>query len=835
MTGAGEATRELLDERPELEDAVRAVVETEETTDGPWSFHDVDVDSGAFGELVSRGVVEKVDGDYRVSDVDAVGAVLAGDSAETTADERPSPPGMLPDGTPDWRRLVDRPWTQPRALVGLLGVLFVVAAMRLTQYGSVFREGRVVSPGNDPYFYRYWIEQLLELSADPTNLGILAEMPGGATGRRPLSHAVNWWFTALLGGDQAAVDAVAAWLPVAAMVGLGIVVYAIALVVTRDVRVGLASVLLFAIAPVHAVYTGVGFLEHRLHQYFWLGVTLLGLAWLAVDLARRVELEGTDDAVRAHLRSPASWLVGGGLGIALGVSIHLWGGSPLVFVPLAGYVGLRAVLDARTGLSPTLANLPVLLALGVGSLLSVGVHESWGWHSSFVAYTPVLVLGGAIVVFGIGELWRRKQLHPGLFVGLQAAVAAAGLFAFRRLRPEDWVEAQGRMEDLFLREGYTESVSLFTPDYAVLFGPLVQIGVGFYLAVGVLGWATWLTWRRYEPGWLLLSVYTGYFIVLAAVQIRFAAQLVVPLSVLGGVGFVYALSAVDLARVPRPFQGGTGGSPRNEGSNSWREDDGDDRAFELPDPRMAAYLLAVGLLLCSFSLLYVPSLTAQTTYTDGQYAAVQGIDAHAEAADREYPDDFVLSRWGDNRMYNYFVNGESRGYGYAMANYDDFRFGDDPDGWYGEFEDRVGYVVVTDVDADLPADTTQIQLLEERGAGGGDGDGLAHYRALLLEEDVAAFAVVPGATIEIEGEPGAEIDVETTATVSGETIDYRRTATADENGTARVTVAYPGEYDIGGEYDGGTEDVGGDTGDDGGGTVTVSEADVEEGATVAVE
>ncbi|AUX09109.1 dolichyl-diphosphooligosaccharide--protein glycosyltransferase [Halalkaliarchaeum desulfuricum] len=816
MTGAGEATRTLLDERPELEDAVRSVVETEEATDGPWTFHDVDVDSGAFGELVSRGVVEKVDGDYRVPDVESVRAALAGEAAETTADERPSPSGWLPDDAPDFREFADRTWAQPRAILGLVGALFVVAAMRLTQYGSVFRDGRVVSPGNDPYFYRYWIEQMLELSADPTDLGLLAEMPGGATGRRPLSHAVNWWFTALLGGDQAAVDAVAAWLPIAAMVGLGIVVYAIAVVVTRDVRVGLASVLLFAIAPVHAVYTGVGFLEHRLHQYFWLGVTLLGLVWLAVDLARRVELDGPDDSVRGHLRSPTSWLVGLALGIALGISIHLWGGSPLVFVPLAGYVGLRAVLDARAGLSPTLANLPVLLALGVGSLLSVGLHESWGWHSSFVAYTPVLVLGGAIVVLGVGEVWRRRQLHAGLFVGLQATVAAVGLFAFRSLRPEDWVEAQGRMADLFLREGYTESVSLFTPDYAVLFGPLVQIGVGFYLAVGVLGWAIWLTWRRYEPGWLLLSVYTGYFIALAAIQLRFAAQLVVPLSVLGGVGFVYALSAVDLARVPRPFRGGAAGSPRGDGSNSWRdEDSGSDRAFELPDPRMAAYLLAVGLLLCSFSLLYVPSLTAQTTYTDGQYAAVQEITTHAEAADREYPDDFVLSRWGDNRMYNYFVNGESRGYGYAMSNFDEFRFGDDPDGWYGEFDGRVGYVVVTDIDADLPEDATQIQLLEEYGTGGPDGDALAHYRAILLEEDVAAFAVVPGATIELEGEPGATIDIETTATVSGETIAYERTATADENGIARVTVAYPGEYDVDG------------------GTVTVSEADVEDGATVA--
>ncbi|MEF8780481.1 MAG: hypothetical protein V5A46_07365, partial [Haloferacaceae archaeon] len=725
-------------------------------------------------------------------------------------------------------------WAQPRAVVGLAAALLVVFLMRITQYRSVLRDGRVVSPANDAYFFRYWIEQLLGRSRNPADLWLLAEMPDGATAKRPLAHATNWWITALLGGDGAAADAVAAWLPVGAMVALGVVVYATALLVTRDVRVGLASVLLFAIAPVNAVYTGVGFLEHQLHQYLWLGVTILALAWLAVDLARRVERDGADDAVRGHLRSPGTWLVAVALGAAIGISIHLWGGSPLLLVPMAGYLGLRAALDARDGVSPALSNLPVVIALVIGSGASVWAHESWGWHSGFVAYTPAMVLGGAVVVLAAGEVWRRYRLHAGGLVGLGLVVAAAGLYAFSRLRPEDWVEARARMEDLFFRSGYTESVSLFTPDYAVLFGPLIQIGVGFYLAVGVLAWAAWLVSRRYEPAWLLLSVYTGYLVILAAIQVRFAGQLVVPLSVLGGVGFVYALSAVDLARPPRPFRGGADASPRPSGpspgparaNGSSRTGGGgpgpnSDRtpepAFALPDARTAAYLLAVGLLLCSFSLLYVPSLSAQTTYDDGQYAAVQEITAHAEATDREYPENFVLSRWGNNRMYNYFVNGESRGYGYARSNFEEFSLGTDPDGWYDQFADRVGYVVVTDVDATFPEGSTHVQLLEEHGAGGPDGEGLAHYRAILIEEDAAAFAVVPGATIEASGEPGETIVVETTATVTGETVQYRREATVDGNGTAAVTVAYPGEYEVGNR------------------TVTVSGDDVENGSTVVLD
>lgn len=829
MTDAGEATRELLEERPELEGAVRRVVETEEAADGSWTFHDADVDSGAFGELVSRGIVEKVDGDYRVPDVEPVRAALAGEPADGGGSAGAS--SFRPDALPDWRGLASRPWARPRALAGLAAALLVVFLMRITQYRSVLRDGRVVSPANDAYFFRYWIEQLLRRSRNPADLWLLAEMPAGATARRPLAHATNWWITALLGGDGAAADAVAAWLPVGAMVGLGVVVYATALLVTRDVRVGLASVLLFAIAPVNAVYTGVGFLEHQLHQYFWLGVTVLALAWLAVDLARRVERDGAEDAVRGHLRSPGTWLVAVALGAAIGISIHLWGGSPLLVVPLAGYLGLRAALDARDDVSPALSNLPVVVALAIGSGASVWAHESLGWHSGFVAYTPAMVLGGAVVVLAAAEGWRRYRLHTGGLVGLELAVAAAGLYAFSRLRPEDWVEARARMEDLFFRSGYTESVSLFTPDYAVLFGPLIQIGVGFYLAVGVLAWAAWLVSRRYEPGWLLLSVYTGYLVLLAAIQVRFAGQLVIPLSVLGGVGFVYALSAVDLARLPRPFRGGTDGSPRpspdglDRASGSSRtgggpgpnSDPGSEPPFALPDARAAAYLLAVGLLLCSFSLLYVPSLSAQTTYDDGQYAAVQEISTHAEATGREYPENFVLSRWGNNRMYNYFVNGESRGYGYARSNFEEFSLGTDPDGWYDRFAGRVGYVVVTDLDATFPEESTRVQLLEEHGTGGADGQGLAHYRAILLEEETVAFAVVPGATIESSGEPGETIAAETTATVTGETVRYRREATVDANGTAAVTVAYPGEYEVGNR------------------TVTVSADAVENGSTVVAD
>jgi len=303
-------------------------------------------------------------------------------------------------------------------------------------------------------------------------------------------------------------------------------------------------------------------------------------------------------------------------------------------------------------------------------------------------------------------------------------------------------------------------------------------------------------YREYEPAWLLIVVYAGVFMVLAGIQVRFAAQFMIPLSVLGGVGFVYALSAVDLARRPRPLQGG------ETRSRPIAADGGDEQpTISLPDRRKAAYVLGIGLLVCSFSLLYVPAFSVQVSHGDAKHEAVVAIEDHAEETDREYPETFVLSEWSDNRMYNYHVNGESRSYSYARSTYDDFRFGDDPDGQYDDFDDRVGYVVVTDVDGDVPSDSAQAQLLDEFGAGDDGSAALAHYQLLAVDADrsASAFAVVPGATIEGTTAANETITVATDVAVDGAAFTYEREVTAGPDGAFNVTVAYPGEYAIGDE------------------------------------
>jgi len=480
-------------------------------------------------------------------------------------------------------------------------------------------------------------------------------------------------------------------------------------------------------------------------------------------------------------------------------------------MPLAGYIGLRVALDTRADVSPVLANLPALVGVGIGSVLTLVLHLRWGWHSGFVSTTPLLVFGGAVVVAALAELWRRHELYyRGLLVG-EGVVAAGGLFVFRWLRPEDWAAAQRRVDDLFFREDITETASLFSTEYAVLLGPIYQLGMEFYIALAVLGWVGLVVYRQYEPGWLLLGTYSGFLLVLAGIQVRFAGQLAIPFSILGGLGVVYVLSVVDLAQTPAPFEAQTASKVSDSGRST--------PSISLPDRHKLVYLVGIGVLIFGMSLIFVPGLTAQATYSGPQASALEAIDDHATEFDREYPANFVLSEWGDNRMYNHFVNGESRSYGYAQNNFQDFLLGSTPDDWYSQFDGRVGYVVLTEVDADIPAESTQSQLLTNLGAGGNGTEALSHYQLLSVDDDrsAAAFVVVPGATITAPGEPGETVNVSTEVSVGDSSFTYEHEVTVGDNGQVEVIVPYAGEYSVGSA------------------SVEVTETDVLDGAVVATD
>ncbi len=793
-----DAAAAYCEERADGEETLEILLETDANHE-TWTFEDLPVDSGTFGELVSRDLVTKTDGEYRVSSRKGVRAGLNGESLSQDT-----------DSTGTSFEFPSRTGFDSHTVIAVFGSLIFLFFMRILNIRSVLRGDDVLSPGNDPYYYRYQMDELLVESNGVTDLGLLADMPGNAASTRPLTHAANWFLAELLGGDQWAADMVAAWLPVVATLILGLLIYWLAVIVTEDVRVGIASVVLLALTPVHAVYSGIGFLEHRLHQYLWLGVTLVAFAWLAVDLQRRQKQTHTDEPdsrlstpLRNHLRSPWTWVAALALGFGLSLSSLAWGGSIVMFIPAAAYISLKVALDAREGVSPAGVNIPIVAGLVVASVLTAFLHFRWGWQDTFVAIVPILTVVGTLGVMALAELWARVEWPTSALVGLEALLAGAGVFLFQQIRPEDWARLRERADNLLLREGFTESASLFSADLAVIHGPLSQLGIQFYVALAVLVWTCWVAYKRYEPAWLLLSVYVVFWIIMAAFQVRFAAQLAVPLSVLGGLGLVHMIAWVDLARVPAPFRedeaNGRSSRPPSQ-TNGPRANGGTDEEPSIVFPSdfsTVFHLALIALIVCGMSLIFVPSLVAQTAHTDGQYEATMVIDDHAEAVDREYPENFVLSEWPDSRMYNYLVNGEARGYGYAMNNFQDFQTDGDPDGWYEQFEsDDIGYVVMTETDDDVPQNTSQSQLHENLGTGNEEADALAHYKLLEANEDATAFAIVPGATIQTTTDSDSPVTVTTEQTIGDEAITYEREV-EPEDGTLEVTVPYDAEYTIG--------------------------------------
>lgn len=806
------ATRDFLATHPEAEAALTSLLKRD-THDEPWSFDDIQLDSGQFGELVARDLATTVDGGYRLTNPDAIRAGI--EAGPAPADSPSVDTGVQTDSqshstAADSRlpQLLSRVTATPLTLLGLVGALLSVAGARLVSAPAVFRQGFVVSPANDAYFFRYWQERLASQADGLFDLTLFANM-GGAASTRPAAHAVNWWVTVFLGGADTA-PAVAAWLPVVASVGLGYLIYRFTRLLTGDVRVALAAVLFYGLAPINVVYTSVGFFDHQLHQYFWLGLLIGTLIALGVDVSRRAAQTDVHSALQAHARDPTMWAIALGLAIAVAGSAHSWGGSPLTFVPVASVIGFRVVLDTYHDISPGYANAPLLGGLTLGASLTVAAHLGLGWHESIAVATPALVSGGAIVAVGLGELWRRATVSPLWLLVAECILTIGGLFGYVSLRPDDLERAQTRLGDLFFREGAREVASLFSPDFAVIFGPLIQLGLGFYFAVAVLGVVTWTLTHRYEPGWLVLACFAWYYTLLATIQVRFAGQLAIVIAPFAGIGLVYLLAVVDIARPVTIFNRSTyhpGSEPTGD-SKSFRNR-GKKRSNEkepitsvaLPDgTRMRSYLIVTVALVLVFNLLLVPSLVGQLTHDRAQFDAALTVDDHADQAAREYPENFVLSRWGDNRMYNYFVSGESLGYGYAQRTHDEFLTSANPDRWYEQFQGRVGYLVVTDRTNSPMTNTSYAALYTGLGLGVNNTPTTGHYQLLAAEGGVRTFAVVPGATIQLSNSTGDVVTATTTVTIASEsgntTHEYTRSATV-ANGTSTIRVAYPGEYTVG--------------------------------------
>lgn len=840
------ATRSLLERHPDLEDDLAELVAIDATTD-TWSFADIPLDSGSFGELVSQGIADQADdGDYRLVDARAVADTLDADLPENVAaslndgqaaadrysddatgqesDQSGGSAGILTGGRSTLDRVGEgRLGTAAStqlsridhtAAIALALVLTILATARSLFYPSVFRDGLVVSPANDPYFYRYWQRHFLEQSEAPTDLGMAATI-GEETSVRPLTHASNWWLTSLVGGSGSA-DTLAAWLPVLLAVAGGLVLYLLAVRLTADRRIGLAAVLLLALTPHHAVYTSLGFLEHRPYQYFWLLVLAFCLVWFAVDSRRRLAIGQPGAVAHEHLRSPATWAIAAVLAIAVAASAHTWGGSPLTFMPVALYLALRVAMDVRHDVPPLPANAPAIAGIGAGGLLAWLAYSRLGWHESIAATAPLLVALGGIGVGALATLWHRTDWRPAWLVAGEVILAFVGVFLYRHLRPDEFSRLRNRADDLFGRDAAIEATSLFGSDFGVLMEPLAQLGIGFFLALAPLAIFSWYVTKAYAPGWLALVCFAWFYLVLAAIQSRFAAQLGLFLMVFGAVALVYVLAALELIRPVRIL--GTRqddeeqGRPQSMPTHSAESDGGSrakPRSFGLPrDYRTGGYLVAILAMALVLNLIFLPTLLGQIQYDDDEIEATMAIADHAATVE-DHPQTYVLSTWGTNRMHNFFVSGEARSYRYAADTHPELLAAPDADAGYDRLGSHVGYVVVREGDA--AGGAVHDQLVDGQGM---EAASSGHYALLYSGEDIRAFAVVPGAELVVTSE-AESVTARTTVSVGDTTFSYNRTGSVS-GGEARLRVAHPGEYEVAGT------------------TVGVAPGDVYRGQTVEV-
>jgi hypothetical protein len=769
MTDAREI-RALLEDRPDLEPALESLLETDDAHE-TWTFDDTGLDSGTFGELVSEDVVEKVDGEYRLADAEATERALTG---EVEDDEGGGMALSLPSVD------VDR-----RVAAALTGALLLVFCFRILAFEGIFQNGRVVLSGNDPYFYLYWTEELSRQSGGVLDLSALTAGSFGLLKGEPLLVATLWFVTELAGGIERA-PLVLAWYPVAAGVVTGFFTYLLATGLTDDQRVGVASVVMLAVMPVLAFRSGLGYADHHAFDYVWLSMTAAG----AVRLVRTAP-------TRAAVTDRRTLAWAGLSGLAIAGQLLAWDAGPLLLFPLALYIPFAALIAAERGERTALVLAPLAVAFAVAAVLTVGVHLALDWQTTVVAFTPTLLLAGTAAVAAVGTVVERVDL-PFSRVRVVAAAEASGTFVALAIL----ATVLSSFGDLLLRRlgqvgtrgDIVEANSLFatrTFGWLFLFGFILFLGIPYMgLALARAASGEDGPDRR---GWLLAGSYGWLFLVLATFQMRFAGELSSFLAVFAGFGFVHIAERVDLARPPVPFREVT----------PVRGDGGDrEPAFEIPEPRGIAALLFLFLLVTGLSIAQAPVKANQVPIDEHKVETAVWIDGYAEEQGIEHPETRVLSSWSRNRMYNYFVSGESQSYGFALNNYEAFLRSTQPDTWYDRLDGQVGVVVFNRQESGEA--TLHSRLTNGFGSRHNGHNGSGHYQALRVTNRQQVHRVVPGAdvtgTVHDGTGPAANttVQVRTEITVTG--LDsprtYFREVRTDGDGRFDVRVAYPGEYEV---------------------------------------
>lgn len=762
MTDVRDATNALLADHPDLEDDLQTLLKVDARQE-TWTFNEVPLDSGAFGELVSYEVAEQVDNEYRLADPDAVQAAIEGDEqiAEPETHHREASVSLPPR----------------RVSLALLGALVVVAAFRLIAYPSVFRGEHVVLLSNDPYYYRYLLFQSLDQGVGVMNL------PESVHVGEPLLLATLLAITKLAGGTQTAASYVLAWYPIVAGIVTAGLAYVLTVQLTTDRRVGLAAVTLLAVTPVHAYRTSVGFADHHPFDFLWLTITVVA----AVALIQRSTGTPLD-----QIRNPTTLAWIGLLGAGIGAQVLAWNAGPLLLVPLAVYGVARTTAAVAKGDS-LLGDLPLVVGIAVGALLAIGAHAAFGWQDTYIVVIPFLLTVGLGSVMGAGEIARRFNVSGALAFG--GIIVTGGLiFALAYIAlPEFATQFTQELNRLFVggtEAKIAETKSLFSAGYGTITGPFFFFGLTLFFALPYLAWSLYTGWMQGRPAWTLVGSYGSVFFIFSLLQVRFAGQLSLVTAPFVGLAFVHFAAITDTLEPPAIL------SEEEDTHHSGGDHETEASALSIPDRNTIVALVFIFLLIGGLGIVMTPLRTNLLTISDERYHAAVWMDDYSDKQEWNYPQNYVFSGWSYNRMYNAFVSGQSRSYGYAQANYGDFITSANASSWYQRLHDRTGFIVVARSDGPSTAPEKSIfnRLQNEWGSETG------HYRAVWVSDDasIMVYTLVPGAKIVGQTTASDSVTVTYQSSISGQTFTYEQSVQVAQDGTYTTRVPYAGTYTVDG-------------------------------------
>jgi dolichyl-diphosphooligosaccharide--protein glycosyltransferase len=423
------------------------------------------------------------------------------------------------------------------AAAGLVAIAAAAFALRAQGWDAVAAGGHVALPiGDAPYHARralwtaqHWPSLLL---FDP-----LVGFPDGSWIPWPPLH--TWLVAGLaraLGGDAAAVERIALWLPplLGALATLPVFAAAARL---GGRAAGLGAAALFAALPAHVQYSGPGNVDHHCT------VSLLGAAWLAAALAAA--------APGARPVRPALGVTLARIGVVL-----TWPGS-LAFLAIAD--GAQLAVLGLAGRARALAAHALGLAASAALVAAVvprlGPPVGGPWSAIALSWLHVAAL--LALAFAAAALAAWERARPGaapraraLRLAAALAAAAAALLA--------WPGPREALASALAFVGQREPWAALNAEQRPLFragpggwlAPLAQWG-GLGFAIPLLPLAALAAAREErvrEPA-RVLALWTAGFGVLALAQIRYGNELAAPAAVAAVLGVRAAWRA--LAARPR--------------------------------------------------------------------------------------------------------------------------------------------------------------------------------------------------------------------------------------------------------------------------------------------